>query len=141
MTYCFVSQNENENPPFPTNSVPFNIEGIKQFDELLAKVKAGTDSNKTEKVIETKEESEVTPNSSKSGNKTKSQDLNKTNTKVKTENEKNSKSDRKEESVKQMEKTDETEDKSNRSKKQITKPTTELRSASHNASSSAKKRK
>ena len=104
----------------------------------MAKVKTGTDNNKSDKVIDIKEETEINSNSGKTLSKTKTQDLNKNNAKVKTENEKNSKSDRKEDNVKQSE---ETEDKSNRSKKQMTKPTTELRSASHNTSSSAKKRK
>ena len=134
-------KHENENLPFPSNSIPFNIEGIKEFDELIAKVKTGTDPNKSDKAVDSKEETEVYSNSGKTGTKTKTQELNKSNTKVKTENEKNSKSDRKEDNNKQLDKSDETEDKSNRSKKQMTKPTTELRSASHNSSSTAKKRK
>ena len=145
MTNCneiiiILCKHENENLPFPTNAVPFTIEGIKEFDELIAKTKAGTDAHKSDKSIDAIEETEANSNQTKTWNKGKLQESSKTNTKVKLENDKSCKSERKEDIAKNLEKSDDAEEKGNRSKKQMTKTNAELRS-SQSAIASAKKRK
>lgn len=135
---CWDGQHENENLPFPTNIVPFTIEGNKEFDEIIAKLKTGTETNKSDKPSEAMDETEVSPQN-KSGIKGKNQELNKSNAKVKTENEKSKQLERKEENSKQSEKSDDNEEKGNRSKKQTPKGSAELRSAQ--SASAAKKRK
>ncbi|CAG2101424.1 unnamed protein product [Medioppia subpectinata] len=141
--YDMETLHDNEDMPFPNVSTPFNIEDNPEFSELFAK-KSANNCKTSEKESEPKEEMETSVSTStpKTATKGKTHDLNKSNSKVKSENEKNSKSDRKEESTKQSEKSDESEDKTIvRSKKHISKQTTELRSSAHSTPSSAKKRK
>lgn len=137
-------QHENESTPFLNEVTEFTIEGIPEFDEIIAK-RFEKESVKPDKDNESQEQNEtttpVTKPAVKSSAHSKTQETNKTNTKAKaTDNEKNTKVERKEETTKH-EKNDEIEEKSIRSKKQQPKASSETRSASHNTPSSAKKRK